>query len=152
VNKGGIAALAVALTIAAVVAGCGSGGGTASLSKAEYIKQASAVCDKATKQAQTEFANFVSELAKEPKTQQANEAAQTEVANTILIPGKEQELEGLKKLDAPKGDEERVEEITGALEDGIEATRKDSGHAVTNSGKTFAKAQVLAAKYGLKNC
>jgi hypothetical protein len=149
-----IAPVAVVLAITGIVSGCGgSGSSTDPISKADFVKQANAACAQTQKQIETEFAQFVSSLGgKEPSSQQANEAAQTKVANEILIPGKEQELDSLKELGAPKGDKEQVDEITSALEEGIEETKKDPGHAASNSGKTFAKEQTLAARYGLKNC
>jgi hypothetical protein len=153
VTRRTIASLATAMVIAVVAVGCGGGSDNAFLSKAEYIKQADLVCGRIQRQIETEFGDFIADLGnKEPASQQASEAAQSIVANEIYIPRKEQELEGLKELRAPRGDEARVEKIIGALEDGIEATEKDPGHAVTNSAKAFSKEQVLATKYGLTNC
>jgi hypothetical protein len=155
VSKRLIGPLLGALVIALTVVGCGSGEGaaTTSITKAEFIEKANAVCVKTHEQVETKFAAYAKGLAgKEPTTPTAVAATQAEVVETILNPAKEQEVDELRSLGAPSGDEAQVEAIVDSLAEGVGKAEKHPGPALENGDEAFGKAERLAREYGLASC
>ena len=60
-------------------------------------------------------------------------------------------VEQLAAPGAPSGDEDQVEEILDAYDEGIEVAEDDPEAAMSSQG-VFAYATSLAEKYGLENC
>lgn len=157
-DRGGISLIlgVLALAIGMVVAGCGSGGSgssTGPTSKAEFIRKANAICDRDHRQGEAEFRDYIVSLHGDEPHGSALAAAQRKIAETILIPLKQQEIEELAELGAPKGDGKQVKAISAAIEEGIETTEKSPEEAVVYSASAFGKSSELATKYGLGlNC
>jgi hypothetical protein len=151
----GTIAIAVALTAAVlVVAGCGGGSDststtTGSVSKAAFIKKADAVCQKGTERMQQAILDFL----KQHKDVKRPNKAQSEVlVGTAIVPSVKTELKELKALDAPEGDEERVEAIVSALEEGLETAEDNPEAVVGSSDAVFGIAGRLAGEYGAVVC
>jgi hypothetical protein len=145
--------LAGALAIALVAAGCGGGSGssTASISKAEFEKQGNAICAQGEKRIQQEARKY----AKEHHLQQKPTTAQfTEIAETIVIPGIQQQLDELRALGAPAGEESQVKETFAAVEEGLEEIKKEPAKVIQPEGSipAFAKANKMARGLGLETC
>jgi len=153
VNRGVIASVAVGLVIGVLVVGCGGGGdGTASISKAEFVKRANGVCARIGKQVTTQFAAFVASYGgKEPKGA-ALKAAQKKIVETILTPNKRSEIEQLRKIGMPTGGEAQINAIVDGLERGIEEAEAQPTLAVTGKVKSFADVERQAKEYGLTGC
>jgi hypothetical protein len=150
----GTIAIAVALALAAlVVAGCGGGSdsstSTVTVSKAAFIKEADAVCKKGTERMQLAILRFL----KQHKDVKRPNKAQSEVlVATAIVPSVKTELKELKKLDAPEGDEERVNAIISALEEGLEIAEDNPEAVVGSSDAVFGISGRLAGEYGAEVC
>jgi hypothetical protein len=148
------AALAVAIGIAVV--GCGSSGesdtATASITKAEFITKASAICARLHKQAQAEFLDYLKNHGEEPGTAAAVAALQAELAEKYVISPKQQEADELAALGAPSGGESQVKAIVVSLEEGVEEAEGKPVQAANDSSKAFGEAEKLASEYGLTGC
>ena len=151
----GMIAIAVALTVAAlVVTGCGgrsdsSSTATGSISKAAFIKKADAVCQKGTERMQRAILVF---LKQHKDVQRPNKAQSEKLVGTAIVPSVKTELEELKALDAPEGDEERVDAIISALEEGLETAEDNPEAVVASSDAVFGISGRLAGEYGAEVC
>jgi len=152
-NRSFLAVAAALVVLAAIVAGCGSDDSdtTASLTKTEFIKQADAICKKEEAKIGGEFKAFAKEndipLDKEPNNEQSEE-----LVEEILIPNVQNQADGIRELGTPSGDEDKVEAILDALDEGIEEAEEDPGALFASESDPFAKANKLASGYGLEVC
>jgi hypothetical protein len=152
-SKSLIALLVAVAAIAMIVAGCGgsrdSSESTSSLTKAEFVKQGNAVCAKGNKEIQEGFEEFEQEVGSQ---KQPTKAQLTEAIETIVLPAVRQQVEGVKDLGAPSGEEAKVEAITDAAEEALEKGEEDPASLTTEKADPFAKANELANEYGLVKC
>ncbi len=148
----------IGVVAAVLLAGCGGGSDstavtTGSLSKAAFIKKADAVCAKGTERLQKGFATY---LRKNKKSiialRHPSKADYEGLIGGILIPNLEREIEEIRKLGAPNGDEERIEAIFTAWEEGIEVAENDPAAVKHNSEAIFGVGSRLAKEYGLEVC
>lgn len=153
-NKGLIAALLGVVAIAVVVAGCGSSSSddsTASLTKAQFISQANAICKKGNAEVESEFEDFAKkngiEGNKEPTT-----AQEVELAETILTPNVKSQSEELRALGAPSGDEDEITAMLDSLDQGVEEAEADPEALIEGKAEPFKDASQKAQKYGLTAC
>ncbi len=152
----GTIAIAVALTVVALAAGCGGGSDsssststTGSISKAAFIKQVDAVCQKGTERMQRAVLVFL----KEHKDVKRPSKAQSEkLVGLAIVPSVEKEIAAMKALDAPEGDEERFNEIVSALEEGLETAEANPEAVVASSDAVFGISGRLAGEYGAEVC
>ena len=145
-----IAMLLAALALV-VVAGCGSDddeGGEETLTKVEFIKQGDQICEKAEERSETEAEEFAEENGFE--LEKASEEQIEEAIVEVLVPALNQQAEEIQALGAPEGDEERVEEIVTALEDG--ATEVADDPSLAFEGQPLKDASKLAKDYGFEVC
>jgi hypothetical protein len=171
-----IAIFAIALA-ALIVAGCGggsdssssggdssssstssSGGGgeTAPPSKAGFVTQGDAVCKNGSEEVQAGYATYLKEN-KIKKIGEGNESeaeseARIEEVIEAAIPILRQQLDSLKALDVPAGDEAQFNAYVKAAEEGIEKGEEDPVELFTATGKVFAKSDKLAKEIGFKVC
>ncbi len=138
----GVTALAAGL----LAAGCGGDDGGAAPSKQDYIAEGDAICkqrqDEVSRQAQETFGGSV-------PTGEQIEAFGADV----IVPSLDSQLEELRALTPPEGDEDTVGKIYDAVGDGIDAIRENPALVTDpNAGGTFAEADALAQRYGFKVC
>jgi len=160
-TKRALAALIACLAIAAVAAGCGGGSDSTSGSdsteasgsaptKAVFIKEADAVCQKADVALNKEVEEYAEEngisTKKEPTKDQ-----QVELYEAVVLPNVQGQGEGIAALTPPEGDEEAVEEITDALEEGVEDAEADPEQLVEGKNP-LADASSKATAYGMTVC
>lgn len=146
-------AVSMAIVAAAIVVGCGGGddtsdSSTATLSKAEFIKEADAICADADQQGQEEAEEFAKEndfSLDAPTDEQLEEAI-----SAILAPSLNQQAEEISALGAPEGDEEQIEALTASLEDVAGKIEDDPGIVI--NGEALTEPSELAEDYGLKVC
>jgi hypothetical protein len=142
------------VALGALVAGCGSGGGdttdsaTATLTKAEFIKQGDTICQEANEDNQAEAEEFAEENGFE--LEKASKEQIEEAVGAVLAPSLNKQAEEIGALGAPKGDEKTVEEIVTALEDA--AGEIEDNPNLVFTGKTLKKPNQLAEAYGFKVC
>jgi hypothetical protein len=162
-KRGPIALLAGVLAAVLILAGCGGGGSsdstnassdsnTAALSKAEFIKKADAICTAGGKRTQEEFASYIKEKKLTGK-KEPTPAQLTEVSEEIQVPALKRQAEEISALGAPAGDEDQINELVDAIDEGIENVEAaDPKEALASLSTMFAEADKLAAAYGLKVC
>jgi hypothetical protein len=139
--------LVAILAVTGLAAGCGGssdadeGGASttvtaSSLSKAAFIKQANAICER-------ERSLIINSKVPLPKA-----------AATVYVPAFESIVVDVQDLGAPRGDEAEVEAFLGAMQEDTETLEERS-----SSIKTFAEIEgpfkdsaALAKKYGLSLC
>jgi hypothetical protein len=163
------------LVIALFAVGCGGGGSdgsgsggssdgdetsggdeTASLSKAEFVKQADAVCKKGSEEVRAEFAAYLKEN-KIKEIGEGNESkaeAEGRIEEVIeaAIPTLRQQLDGIRALAAPTANEAQVNAYLEAAEEGIEKGEEDPVELFTATEKVLAKSDKLAKEVGFKVC
>lgn len=147
--------LAIAMAIALVaVAGCGSdddNGGEetqATLTKVEFIEQGDEICTKAEEGSETEAEEFAEENGFD--LEKATDEELEEAIATVLVPALNQQAEEIDALGAPEGDEEQIDAIVVALENGTAEVEDDPGLVL--DGAPLKEASQLASDYGFKVC
>lgn len=141
--------LTTALLVCLPFAFAACGGDDEGPSKADYIKDADALC--AESDAKTD--KIFEEGFEDPQDPQPDEA---QAAIKEALPLVKDNLEKLRDLEKPKDDEEDIEAIYNSVETGIEAL--DEGSASPDSSlavllsEPFAQAGKLARDYGMKQC
>ena len=141
--------VALLFAIAALIAGCGDdddsgdsgdSGRSGSLTKAEYLEQGNAICAQYNEQLDQLFP-------------QAPGAPGSDSFNTFseekIIPILETQISEAEALPAPEGDEEEVDAIFTAANEGLDNVREDPSAI---AGDAFAEANELANAYGLTEC
>lgn len=159
--------LAVALAAVMAVAGCGGGGTdesttasttastskdatTPSISKAEFITRADAICKEGGEQAQSEFAAFAKENkiseGKEPTTAQWEE-----IGTKILVPALQKQGDQIRQLGIPAGDEAQIETFLDRADEAVEKLEENPETAKSPS-TVLAEAREVIKGYGFKVC
>jgi hypothetical protein len=137
-------AIAVAL-IAGVAAGCGSSNSdttsTAAISKPEFLAKANAICKTGdAKQTAAQEA-----LGKNP--------TQAEISNyttNTLIPNVQAQIDQVKALGAPSGDEAKVNSMLALAQ--ADLNKIKANPALINQGDQFVNFEKVAHPYGLTSC
>jgi hypothetical protein len=128
------AALAISVTavVMGALIGCGADGNsstgehsdstvtTSSLSKAAFIKKASAACVREGEGAMGKAAAYVEEHSGEGLPR---EVLIANTAKTVLLPIVEAQISAIRKLGAPAGDEEEIDSILDAQEMAVREVR-----------------------------
>jgi uncharacterized lipoprotein len=153
-------ALLFGVLVIALVAGCGGGSdntssdstdGGSALTKAEFIKEADAICEKGNESISAEAEEFAEE--NEIDIEKPTTAEQEEVVSDVVAPAVQEQAEKIDELGAPEGEEEEVAEIVEAVESGAGEAEASPDTIVEGSGPgPFAEANKLANSYGLKVC
>jgi hypothetical protein len=144
-----------ALAVSLLAAGCGGGSdsnsSTASLTKAEFLKQGNAICKHGNMEIEAEFEKFVKEHHLS-QNKQPTQAQLTEASETFLIPMIRKEVDQLKALGAPEGEEAKVDAIIEAAEESLETAEANPTSLTSENGGPFTKTNKLAKEYGLTAC
>ena len=154
-SKGAVALAIGTLAILAIVAaGCGGGGGDSStdanaIPKAVFIKKADAVCSAGNKRMEVAFAHFLEESKNIKHPSKADYEA---LVGKVVVPNVKREIKEIRAFGAPEGDEDRVEAILEALEEGVETAEDDPKAAVSSSEAIFGISSRLGKEYGLEVC
>jgi len=157
VSKPFIALLAAFAAISMIVAGCGSSDdstdstSSSSLTKAEFLKQGNAICAKGEKELNEEFEEFAEEE-NLSENKQPTEAQLTKATEEVFLPIIKGQVEGIRDLGAPSGEEEQVEEVVTAAEEALEKGEEDPASLANEKEDPFAEANKLANDYGLTKC
>ena len=131
--------------------GCGSGGSdssnasnaSATVSKAEYVKQADAICGRTEKKQLQLVAKF-------PK-QKPTKQAQVELVEFAGIPPLSEQAKELSDLPAPREDAADAKAYVAAFSVGVEKAEGDPS-TMLKAPSPFAEAEALALKFGFKVC
>ena len=140
--------LGLCLMAASVAAGCGSSSSdnstsTASLTKAEWIAKADAICQAGN--AETNAAGK-----QQFGNQKPSQAQIQQFATATIIPNVESQIAKIQALGAPAGDEQQVNTLISTAKADVEKAKSDP--SLVTQGNAFAEANRLAQQYGLKVC
>jgi hypothetical protein len=142
------------LALAAVIA-TGCGGGDSSLTTAEYIEQADAVCKKADKKKQAKIEAFLQENtpAAEKNLNLEEEVKFASGVSEAVIPTLRTEADELKDIDSPNNEKDKADAdaIIEEFDQEIEKL-EDNPAAFAAKSDPFAKVAEMARKYGFKTC
>ena len=146
-----LAAPVAALITALVVAGCGGGSSspttTAGLSKSQFVAKGNQICAKGNQEINAAAKKVFS------SSQEPSQAAQNKFVTATVIPGIQSQIDGIKALPAPSGDEDQVNAITSAAQSALDKVKSDPTLLTQQSGTDpFAQANKLANAYGLTQC
>jgi hypothetical protein len=139
--------LAVGLT----AVGCGSSGSTAStasavggpsITKAEFVKKANAICAKG---------NAVDKAAGAKLGAQPSEKEITAFVKGTEAPAIQGQIDAIKALGAPAGDEKTVAKILGLAQGALEKVKIEP-RIVSTGNDVFAAFAKVAHPYGLTAC
>jgi hypothetical protein len=146
-------AMLVALIVGICVAGCGSSSSTTetttTISKAEFVAKGNAVCIKGEKAQEAEVNAFVKKHGLENK--KPSKAQEAELVEAVFAPNIQSQIDGVKALGAPSGEEPQVE---SALDLSQQALEKVEANPELAFGKQdpFAAAGKQLHALGLKKC
>ena len=150
---GGLAVAAV-LTVGLVLAACGSSNNststTAALTKPQFLKQGNAICKKGNQQI-NQTANQTFTKKKYPNGPPPK-SVQTKFATDTVIPNIQTQIDGVKALGAPTGDEAKVKAIVVSAQAALDKAKADPTILFKNSTDPFAKSNKLTNAYGLTAC
>ena len=150
-----IAVFAALAAVALIVTGCGSDNSTtdttASLTKAEFLKQGNAICAAGNKEINTEFEKFFEEN-EFSKKNQPTQADFEEGAEEIVIPSIRNQIDELEELEAPEGEEEKYEALFENAEAQLEKGEEDPSLLTDENNDLFAGVNKEAKALGLGSC
>lgn len=139
---------ALGLTALAVVAGCGSDDETASLTRAQFIKQANAVCIEGEKE-RGKLIQGASKLVK--PGEELSKAGKEEFVITAAVEPYRKMTRKIEELGAPEGDEQEVEAIIKAMEEAADKAEANPQQTI-DSIIPFAEANRVIGEYGIESC
>jgi hypothetical protein len=154
VSKGPIALVMGTLAILLIgAAGCGGGGDSSTdpnaIPKAVFIKKTDAICTAGNKKMEVAFGHFLQE---NKNVKRPSEADYEALVGTVVVPNVKREIKEIRALGAPEGDEDRVDAILEALEEGVETAEDNPQAAVSSSEAIFGISSRLGKEYGLEVC
>lgn len=117
------------------------------LSKEEFVTQADQICAEGDAQIDEAARATFAEGEPTPEEQEAF------VTDTV-VPNIQGQIDGLRALTPPEGDEEDVAEILDAAQAGIDEAEENPSSLGPGGGGSdpFAEASKLASDYGLEDC
>lgn len=153
--------LLVVIAAAAIVEGCGddessagSGGDgtieTSSLTKAQFIKNAGAICTESNENLLNEINAYI-EKHKSPSKSEGEEMA--DALRELAVPKVETQIEEIENLGAPAGDEAQIEAFLEAQRHSVKSLAARQSLTLTPGLETvFREPGKLARRYGLDEC
>jgi hypothetical protein len=155
--------LILILSAAGLAAGCGddedsgaSNGSdvaiaTSSLGKEQFVERANEICKTEREDLTTEIAAYQE---KNPPGEKSPNVAMAEGVKAVILPSLEKEIDQISELGAPEGDEDEVEEILVAQQEGIDkvAAMGEIEPVEDAWERHFDPANKLMVAYGLKDC
>lgn len=142
----------VFMTVALVATGCGDDGDDGSLTKAEFVKKANAICTAGNEEIEKGVESFAKENS--PGGGRLTDAQLAEGAEEFVIPSVRKQVDKIAALGTPSEDGEQAEEIVEAAEEALEEVEDEPALAVPQTGdpNPFAEANRMAREYGLTVC
>lgn len=144
-RKGVFGIIVGALAVALIAAGCGSSGSD-TLTKAEYVKEANAVCDRGEK----ERSDAISEFGRTAGQNLPQKQVQKGLVDATL-PTFQKLSSELAALPVPKEEAKRVEEFNRAFLAAVEAIEA-RWHVIIENPALFGEANDIAEKIGTTEC
>jgi hypothetical protein len=152
--------------VALLAAGCGGSGNddsataassssevtveTGSLSKAQFVKQARAICTKSHENFERDAVQILKRQNADP-TKASKGDPEAELVLDAFVPNFQSQIDQVSELGAPRGDEEKVSAFLTALQEAVDGASNDP-RAFVRSEADLGKAPKLAKAYGLEEC
>ncbi len=160
-----VALLVSAAIIALSIAGCGggsdgasaSGSGstitTSSLNKEEFIKRASKACQALREDIFEQVSAYLGKHTPEHPNRVQETTVFADMVRAVLLPIIRKEIDAIRELGAPAGDEDEVETMLTTEQEEVDSLAKLK-HAVSRFQieRYFAQAAKLFEEYGLNEC
>lgn len=139
----------LALVIAALLASCGSGGGSEAtvIPSSEFHVKATRIC----KTGNAKISKQYSYAAERAHLHADSEEFMDKMAARVEIPVKTRQVRELRALGLPEGKEKQVKAFLAAMEEGIQKGKKDSS-TLRVGDYAFQRAFEMAEGVGLKAC
>ena len=138
-----------AIAVGMLAAGCGGDDDettTAAPSKQEFIKQADAICAKGDKE--LDQAGRETFGKGQPSKQEIEQ-----FATDTLVPNIQGQIDGVRALTPPEGDDEEVSAFLDAAQQGVDKVEQDPSAIGQRGGPDpFAGTSKLAKQYGFEKC
>jgi len=142
----------MALCLIPVLGGCGGsdseGATTESLSKAEFIKAADAICKKSDQIQGGELKAYVKA---NPKAE-SSKAGQIKLVEAAGLPAVRTEIEELSELGTVRGSEAEADALIKEMEKALGESEDEPEKVLKASANPFASVEQRAAKFGFKEC
>ncbi len=166
-----ITTIAMVLVAILIVAGCGGGGSddgggngnaggndagnadtttASSISKAEFIEEADAVCASAGKKAQAELASYLKDKGIEGN--KLNPQQTEDIAKEILAPVLQFQVDEIRALGAPEQDQLQIVSFLSEVEAAAKKAEKNPTMAIQSPDQLLGKARAIVAGYGFEVC
>jgi hypothetical protein len=147
-------ALMTALIVGVCVAGCGSNSSTttettAAITKAEFVTKGNAICVKGEKAQEAESNAYIKKHGLENK--KPSKAQEAELVEAVLVPNIQSQIDGVKALGAPSGEEQQVNSAVELSQQTLEKIEANPELAFGNANVFGAAGKQLHA-LGLKQC
>jgi hypothetical protein len=133
----------VGVCAALVAAGCG-GDDEEAPTKEEFITQADQICTDGDQQINEEAENVFEG--------QPSKAEQQAFIEDTVIPETQAQIDGIRDLTPPEGDEDEITAIVDAADQGIDEIEADPAALTQRGDNPLAEASQLASEYGMKAC
>ena len=152
--------LAAVLAVGLVAAGCGGdddedtttaattteteAAGGEPLSKSGFIEQADQIC----REGDQEIDQEAEQLGLGRPSDQELEHFTTDT----LVPGIQQQIDDLRALTPPEGDEEQITQFLDSAQKALDRLEQDPSLLLRESGDPFAEVRQLGEEYGFEDC
>jgi len=140
--------------VAGLISGCGEEsdeGGfspvvSEPLQKVEFLRQADEICTSTESQIEAAADDLVTGK-KDPPPEEVER-----IAIDIVVPALEAEVAAIEALGAPEGDEEDIQAILDATEEGIAEVEADPAALLDGPPDSLRRAATLSRQYGSQQC
>ncbi|MDX6624525.1 MAG: hypothetical protein QOE75_2457 [Solirubrobacterales bacterium] len=144
------------LLAAVVVASCGGTDGsdtTSSVTKAEFVKQASSICTKtAAKRDAAALALFKEQRKRGEPSAKELQKRMEEVVSEAVLPALDHMTDELAELDAPTDGQEQVDAMIDAYREAIQEAESELTAVANGDSDPLSQPRKLAIAYGVKAC
>lgn len=143
-----ILAIFISVLALAVAVGCGDDSSSASLTKAEFNKQANAACKKNNLATSGELLAYINKNGNKPLT----EDQKVELTEDVIVPSLQRQIDALGELESgPEAQQEVLDELIEAMEETVEKGEEDPS-GLASEFSPFAKSEKIAQENELKFC
>jgi hypothetical protein len=123
---------------------------TAALTKQQFVRDANKICRSSDDKIERASSQF---FANAPPNQEPPPAEIEQFGKRTVFPTIQAEIDRIKALGAPEGDEDQVSAILEATQAGLEKLEQNPQQlAKGGAAPAFEQAQKLAGDYGLDQC
>lgn len=140
-----------------VIAGCGGGDGSESVSttitKEKWVHEAFAVCKRLGHQQQS--GQYAFERAHGMDVGEPGQSEQEQINTVFVMPFVERRIEALRALPVPEGEQAKIDQILKSMEEGIRVSKAHPDWLAASTQANpdpFTKTLELAAAYGIWDC